>query len=126
LAQAPAYEPVANVGQIMQMMIQPAAKALDTAASEAPKDQREWRMARNQATVLAEAAQLLTMANRPKDQDGWMKDAHVLFEGAMAASKAAQGQDLAAYQTAVKSVDASCQGCHGTYRTQGKKGPPKQ
>jgi len=121
MAQAPtAYEPVANTQQLMRGMIDPAQKAIVESAKDAgPADNRAWGMAVVNAVMLQEASQMLKVGSRAKDQDGWMKACQALADAGAAVQKAAAAKDVAAYQAAAGGINASCQGCHGTYRQRG-------
>jgi Cytochrome C' len=120
MAQAPTYEPVANVGQIMQGIVQPAQKAIQDAAKEqGPQDARAWRAAQVNGIMLQEAAQLLLIGNRAKDTEGWVKAAHAMSEVGAATAKAAEAKDLGALQSAATGMNATCQGCHSVYRPRG-------
>jgi len=120
LAQSPTYEPIANIGQIMQAMVQPSSTAIQAAAKDAgPADDRAWRAVVNNAIVMQESAQLLLIGNRAKDNDGWVKAAHAYQAAAADVQKAAAAKDLAALQTSATAINATCQGCHGTYRMRG-------
>lgn len=119
-AQGPGYEPVANTGQLMQGMIDPASKAIAEAAKEAgPADNRAWRGAMLNGLMLQEAAQMLKVSARAKDPDGWMKAAAAMGEAGAAVQKAATAKDLAAFQTAAGAISGTCQGCHSVYRQRG-------
>jgi cytochrome c556 len=129
LAQAPAYKEIANTGQLMQGMIQPASSAIAEASKDAgPADQRAWRTVMLHSLMLQETGQLLLMGSRAKDQDGWVKATQALMDAGAAAQKAAQAKDVAALQAASASINSSCQGCHSVYRQRGggrKQEPPK-
>jgi len=117
LAQSPTYEPVASIGQIMQAMVQPSSMAIQAAAKDTgPADDRAWRAVVNNAIVMQESAQLLLIGNRAKDSDGWVKAEHAYQSAAADVQKAAAAKDLAALQTSTSAINATCQGCHGTYR----------
>lgn len=117
LAQGPAYHEVANTGQVMQGMIQPAMMAINNAAKESgPADDRAWRGVAINSVMLQEGAELLKTSGRAKDQDAWIKDADALKSAGAAVQKAAMAKDLAALQTAASGIGATCQGCHSVYR----------
>ena len=117
LAQAPQYQGVATPKQIMAAIQKPAMDSL-AAMNKAggPKDDKEWEMAGANAAALAETAQLLTMANRPKDQDVWVKSTARLLEGASASTKAAAAKDLPAWQAALGQMGGACRSCHNVHR----------
>jgi cytochrome c556 len=130
MAQAPTYEPIANTQQLMQGMIDPASKAIVEAAKDpGPADNRGWRTAMLNGIMLQESAQLIKLGSRAKDQDGWMKACQALGDAGAAVQKAAAAKDVAAFQAAAGSINATCQGCHSVYRQRGggkKQDPPKQ
>ena len=116
MAQAPSYEAVANIRQIMQGIVDPASKAIAAAAKEPPADNRGWNMAGTQAILLAESMQLMNIGGRAKDQEGWLKASKAMGDAAMAVSRAAAAKDAAAFQSAAANIGAACQGCHSVYR----------
>jgi cytochrome c556 len=131
MAQAPTYEPIASTQQLMQGMIDPASKAIaESAKDPGPADNRAWRTAMLNGIMLQEAAQLIRVGSRAKDQDGWMKACQALADAGSAVQKAATAKDVAAYQAAAGGISATCQGCHSVYRQRGgggkKQDPPKQ
>jgi cytochrome c556 len=94
--------------------------AMDSLAAMAkgggPKDDQEWAKAQLDAVVLGETAQLILLANRPLDQDLWIKSSEKLFTNAGAASKAAEAKDMAAWKTALNNMGSSCRACHNVHR----------
>jgi cytochrome c556 len=125
LAQGPGYHEVANTGQLMQGMIEPASRAISEAAKDqGPQDRRAWRTVTINAIMLQESAQLLKTPGRAKDQDAWIKDADALADAGAAVQKAAAAQNVAALQSAANGIGATCQGCHSTYRQ--RRMPKKQ
>ena len=126
MAQAPTgYREIANTGQLMQGLIQPATAAIQDAGKDAgPQDNRAWRSVLLNALMIQEGGQLLEMGSRAKDQDGWIKAANALIDAGAAVQKAAQSRDVAALQTAASGLNGTCQGCHSIYRV--RSGPKKQ
>lgn len=119
-AQGPGYKEIANTGQLMQGLIQPASSAIAEAAKDqGPQDNRAWRTALTNAVILQEGAQLLLVGSRAKDQDGWVKASNTMADAAAAVQKAAQAKDVAGFQAASKDLGTSCQGCHSVYRMRG-------
>jgi cytochrome c556 len=117
MAQGPGYHEIANTGQIMQGIVQPAAGAINTASKDAgPTDGRAWRQVVINSVLLQESAQLLKTSGRAKDQDGWVKAADTLGEVGADIQKAAAAQDLAGLQAAAAKINPACQGCHSVYR----------
>lgn len=120
MAQGPAYHEVANTGQLMQGMIEPAMRGINEAAKDqGPQDPRAWRTAMVNAVMLQEGAELLKTSGRIKDQEAWIKDADALKDAGAAVQKAAMAKDVAALQASAKEIGATCQGCHATYRMRG-------
>ena len=120
MAQGPGYHEVANTGQIMQGLIQPAAGAINNAAKDAgPADDRAWRGVVINSIMLQESAQLLKTSGRAKDQEGWVKAADALGDAGAEIQKAGQAKDVAALQAAAGKVQGTCQGCHSVYRMRG-------
>jgi len=120
MAQAPTYQEIANTGQLMQGLIQPAMNSInEVAKDQGPQDNRAWRTAMLNGIMLQESSQLLMMGTRAKDQDGWVKACKALGDAGAAVQKAAQSKDVAALQTAAGGIGATCQGCHSVYRQRG-------
>jgi cytochrome c556 len=117
VAQSPQYTPVASTKQIMAALVKPSMDGIGaTVKAGGPKDEKEWEVVQRNAAMLAEAAQLLELGNRPPDHDGWTKASHKLQELAEASAKAAQSKDAEAFKTAAGNIGASCKGCHSVYR----------
>jgi len=57
MAQAPTYEPVASIQQLMRGMIDPASKAVaESAKEQGPADNRAWSMGVLNGVMLQESA----------------------------------------------------------------------
>ena len=127
MAQAPVYHEVANIAQLMQGLVDPTQKAIAEAAKDTgPADDRAWKTVQSRAVMLQEAAQLLLVGNRVKDQDGWVKAAKAMGEVGANLAKAAEEKNLASLQAAAGTITTSCRGCHATYRFAGRGGQKKQ
>ena len=78
-AQAPSFQPVGSMSQLMIYIFYPASDALFYIERTPPKTDVEWNAVRNQALTLAEAGNLLMMPNRVREGD-WNKDAKMLVD----------------------------------------------
>jgi hypothetical protein len=116
LAQAPSFQPVGNISELMISIIYPSSDALFYIERTAPKTDVEWNAIRNQALMLAESGNLLMMAGRAKDQQDWIKDSKMLVEVGRAAYKAAQAKNMDAILALNDQLYASCVTCHTQYR----------
>ncbi|MGH9627194.1 MAG: hypothetical protein ACRD7E_02355 [Bryobacteraceae bacterium] len=116
-AQDPAYQTVATAAQIMQAIEKPSMDSL-VAMKKAggPKDENEWKLAKRQAAMIAESAQLLLMGGRPLDQDVWVKSSHALRAAAIDAAKAAESQDFKAWDASLTAMSSGCRSCHTVHR----------
>src|SRR6185437_12558692 len=95
MAQAPTYQPVGTMGQLMINIIYPTSDAIFYVERTPPKTQVEWNALANQALMLAESGNLLMMPGRARDQGNWIKDAKLMVDAGAAAYKAAQAKDMA-------------------------------
>jgi hypothetical protein len=116
LAQAPSFQPVGNVSELMISLIYPSSDALFYIERTAPKTDVEWNAIRNQALMLAESGNLLMMAGRAKDQQDWIKDSKMLVDVGRAAYQAAQAKNMDAILALNDQLYASCVTCHAQYR----------
>ncbi len=116
LAQAPSYQPVASVAQIMLAMSYPASDAIFYVERNPPKNDSDWEMLARQGLVVAESGNLLMMPGRARDQGKWMEDAKLMVEAGAAAFKAARMKDLQAVLALNGQLEASCVTCHQDYR----------
>ena len=90
----------------MEGIVHPSAtvifKSVGTIISEkgveeiAPKNDQEWEEVLRNASVLAEAGNLLMIDGRARNQDDWMKRVRDLMEAAGDAAKAAKAKDAQA------------------------------
>jgi len=115
MAQAPTFQPVATVSQIMIGITYPFSDALLYIERNPPKNDQDWEALQRQAVLLAESGNLLMMPGRAKDQDEWMKDARLLVEAGMAAVKATRAKDIQAVLALNDQIVTACTTCHGQY-----------
>jgi len=116
IAQAPAYQPIGSMSQLMVDIIYPASDALFYVERAKPQNDREWGVLRGTALTLAESGNLLMMPGRARDQGDWIKDAKLLVDVGAAAYKAAQKKDLQAILDLNDQLNTSCVKCHVQYR----------
>jgi len=116
-AQQEGLQPLATMKQLMVEIIHPASNEILLFVSRgSSQDEKEWDRVRRSAITLAEAANLLTMRSRARDQGEWVKDAKLLADVGAAAYKAAEAKDAKALAALTESLDASCTTCHKQYR----------
>jgi cytochrome c556 len=121
LAQAPpASENLKSVGTMSELMLDVIYPTSDEIfyvdRDEKPKTAKDWNDLRNDALMLAEAANLLMAENRAKDNDQWMKDAKLLWAAGNKAFIAAKAKDMPAIVALNAELYEACQSCHVHYR----------
>src|SRR5665213_2291108 len=68
-AQAPTFQNVGNMSQLMINIIYPTSNALFYVDREEPKTDVQWNTLADQSLMLAESGNLLLMPGRARDQD---------------------------------------------------------
>jgi hypothetical protein len=106
------------VTHVMATMTVPASDAIFSAASEPPKDERQWVALRASAEALAESGRLLTTVDRAKDDTEWIGMARVLVTEAEATLNAIEARNADALSQAGDNVYVTCQTCHARYMGQ--------
>ena len=124
--QPPPFKPVADVKQLMQAVVDPAADvvwgAVGTIDSKDgiqeifPKNDAEWLVVRNAAITLAEGGNLLMMDGRAKDRGEWVKHSQDLIATGTKAMQAAERKDKDAIFTVGGEIYAVCSSCHEHYQ----------
>ncbi|MCI0437440.1 MAG: hypothetical protein L0271_27975 [Gemmatimonadetes bacterium] len=124
-AEPPAYEPVADVKQLMNTILEPAAEAywdavgwiLDGSGTHeiAPASSEEWEAVRNAAFVIAESGNLLLMDGRAPDREAWAAMSRALIATGRRAIAAAEAQDTEGVFTIGGEVYEACTACHAAY-----------
>jgi hypothetical protein len=115
-AQAPTFQPVGTMSQLMVDVIYPASDAIFYAFREPPKNEHEWNILQGQALVVAETGNLLMLPSRARDQDKWMADAKLLVDVGAAAYKAAKAKNMDAIVALNEQLNTACVTCHQDYR----------
>jgi hypothetical protein len=127
VAQAPSYQPVGSVAQIMLSMSYPFSDALFYIERDPPKTDHDWTNIQYTALMLAESGNLLMMPRLgvpTKDPEGWIKDCKLLVEAGAAAYKAARAKDLNGILALNSQLVDSCTTCHADFRPNYRRRPP--
>lgn len=122
----PPYKPVADVKQLMQSVVDPAADVIwgsvytivskEGTVETAPKTDEEWALVRNGAYVLTESGNLLMMGSRAKDTGEWMLQSQALIDVGMRAVKAAEAKDKDKVFEVGGDIYGVCSSCHEKYQ----------
>ncbi len=115
MAQAPSYQNVGSMSQLMINIIYPTSDALFYIERTPPKTEADWNVIRNQALTLAESGNLLLMPGRIRDGE-WAADTKVMIDVATSAFKAAQAKDMDKILALSEDLSNSCIKCHLKYR----------
>jgi hypothetical protein len=118
-AQAPTDTNIKSVGTMKELMldyIYPTSDVIFYVDVEEKKTAKDWTDIRNNALMLAEAANLLMAPNRALNNDQWMKDAKLLWDAGNKAFIAAKAKDLPALEALNAELYEACQSCHVHYR----------
>ncbi|HEX6895700.1 MAG TPA: hypothetical protein VF146_10525 [Bryobacteraceae bacterium] len=116
LAQAPGFQPVGSVSQVMISITYPASDAIFYVERNPPKTEKDWNDLQAQALILAESGNLLLMGSRARDQGDWIKESQELVAVGAAAYKAALAKDLPAILALNQRLSDACVVCHQQYR----------
>ena len=121
----PPFKPVANVEQLMEATITPAAEIYwesvstivdkDGITEHFPKTDEEWEAVWGAAMTIAESGNLLMMSTRAEDTDEWMKYAARLVDVGVEAAKAAEAKNPELVLEKGEAVYNVCTGCHMEY-----------
>ncbi|MBV9743467.1 MAG: hypothetical protein JO099_06870 [Acidobacteriia bacterium] len=126
VAQAPSYQPVGSVSQIMLAMSYPMSDDLLYIERNPPKSDHDWTKLQYTALMLAESGNLLMIERLgvPKDKEGWIRDCKLLIDAGAAAYKAARAKDLNAILALNGQIVDSCTTCHADFRPGYRRRPP--
>lgn len=126
-AAAPPFKPVANVDQLMDATITPAAEVYwgsvstivdkDGITENFPRTDEEWEAVWGAAMTIAESGNLLMMSSRARDNDAWMKYSSRLVDVGVEAAKAAEAKNPELVLEKGEEVYNVCTGCHMEYIT---------
>jgi cytochrome c553 len=116
MAQAPEFQPVGTMSQLMVNIIYPSSDAIFYVDRNPPSTDADWNALANQSLMLAESGNLLLMPSRARDKGNWIKDSKMMIDAGAAAFKAAKAKDLEAVRAVNDALYASCVTCHAQYR----------
>ena len=121
----PAAPPVASVKQMMQGVIIPASATVYNSVSTTitekgtdevfPRNDQEWENVGSSAMVLIEAANLLKVEGRAKDDTDWARMSDAMATEARQVFQATEKKDVEALLAAGEPLNASCDSCHRRY-----------
>ena len=121
----PPFRPVADVKQLMNSVIDPAADVIwgsvgtivsaQGTEERAPKTDEEWAAVVNSAFVITESGNLMMIGSRLKDTGEWIRQSQALIDVGLRAVKAAQAKDKDAVFTVGGEIYDVCASCHQTY-----------
>jgi hypothetical protein len=121
----PPLRQVADVKQLMQFVVEPAADLywdgvgtiIDPSGVTEfkPETEGEWDALVNSAYVLAESGNLLMMGARPKDGGEWMQMSRAMVDVGEKAIRAAASHNPQAVFDVGAEVYETCTACHARY-----------
>jgi len=115
MAQAPAFQQVGTVRQIMLGIVAPTSDVIFKVPNQAPKDEKEWKTVQDSALMLAETGNLLLLPGRAKDNGDWVKFSKALIDRGSKAFKAANAKDAKSLEDIGNDIDDVCETCHAKY-----------
>jgi hypothetical protein len=121
----PPLRPVADVKQLMQFVVEPAADlywdGVGTIIDQSgvnefkPETQGEWDALVHNAYVLAESGNLMMLGGRPKDGGEWMQLSRAMVDAGEKAIRAAESHNPQAVFDVGGEVYDVCTNCHAKY-----------
>ncbi len=115
MAQAPMFQPVGTVRQVMLGIVKPTSDVVFKFQFDPPRTGEDWATLQNNALTLAEAGNLLFLPGRAKDNGEWTKNAKALVDTGSQAFKAANAKDTKALEVIGDKIDETCEACHAKY-----------
>jgi len=119
------FKPVADVKQLMDATVDPAARVYwssvsttvdkDGITEKFPKTDEEWEAVWGAAITIAESGNLLMMSPRARDNDEWMKWSARLVDIGIQASKAAEAKNPDLVLERGEAIYNVCTQCHMEY-----------
>jgi cytochrome c553 len=116
MAQAPTFQPIGNMSELMVSIIYPASDAIFYVDRNPPTKDLDWNNLSNQALMLAESGNLLLMPSRIRAKGNWIADSKMMIDAGAAAYKAAKAHNLDGVRAVNDALYASCVTCHAEYR----------
>jgi hypothetical protein len=124
MAQAPTFQAVGTVSQVMISITYPTSDAIFYVERKPPKTEKDWNDLQAQALMLAESGNLLMMGRRVRDQGDWIKESQEMVDVGAAAYKAALAKDLSGIVALNQRLNDACVTCHQQYRPNYRKRKP--
>ncbi|MDH3271426.1 MAG: hypothetical protein OEN56_08855 [Gemmatimonadota bacterium] len=119
------YHPVADVQELMLHVVEPAAQTywgavgwivdFDGELYIHPTSDEEWLAVENAAFMVAESGNLLMMADRALDDEGWMAMSRSLIDVGERALRAAEAMDEQGVFDLGAEMYFVCSNCHAAY-----------
>jgi hypothetical protein len=100
---------------VMTLVVDPAANGVFQVASQAPKNDAEWKTLQSQALTLYEISKTLTTPGRAKDNKEWMQLAKALQSSSKTAFQAAMKKDAKVLGDLSDALYQTCADCHEKY-----------
>lgn len=126
------YRTALPLNDVMGHIISPAAFAFWGAWGEVstkdgvqnlrPTTEAGWEAAESGAATVAEAANLLLLPSRRRDDGDWVKYAQALSDVALEALEATEARDSARMGAVGAKLDEACEACHHRYLPAGAPG----
>src|SRR5262245_66612825 len=91
-----APRPIGTMSELMIRLIYPTSDAVFYITTRAPSTEAEWGELQAKTLTLAEAANLLMLPGRARDQDRWMVDAKLMYDAGVAAFRAGKAKEVPA------------------------------
>jgi hypothetical protein len=115
VAQAPGFQPVGTVRQIMLGIVALISDVIFKLPTQARKDDKEWKAVQDSALMLAETGNLLLIPGLAKDQGDWAKFSKSLIDQGSKAFKAAHAKDAKSLENIGNDIDDVCEACRAKY-----------
>ncbi len=110
------YKKTASVHDLMEYMVKPAMDKIKTyREAGGPSGKDEWKTAFGAITMVNEAAQLVLMDGRIKD-DPWRDGASQVIAASGDAMMGAYRMDADGYGKGLKAMSAGCKTCHDVHK----------
>ncbi len=121
----PPLRPVADVSQLMSMILDPAADAVWDSSGTIitaegrhewePETDEDWAAVANGAMTIIEGANLLMIGDRARDQEGWMRLSQEMSAAALLVHEAVEARDAELVFELGETLYRSCDRCHNLY-----------
>jgi hypothetical protein len=122
----PAPRPIGTMSELMVNIVYPSSDAIFYISTRTPETPGEWLELQTNAMMLGEAANLLMMPGRARDDKKWMEDAKLLHDVGLAAFRAAKAKNVEALTALNEQLEVSCVQCHQDYRPNyRRRAPPR-